>query len=79
MFAARDQKTASIARAVGYRSEKNFYRALRDVTGKRPTEIRGISDLALRAMTRALEIGFGATATTRGLSSGLNHLETRES
>jgi len=34
----------SVALQVGYKSKKNFYRALQQVTGLTPTEFRGLSD-----------------------------------
>jgi len=52
MFARGEAKTAAVARTVGYRSEKNFYRALRDVTGKTPKELKSISPQSLDALAR---------------------------
>ena len=52
LFVSGDRKPAAVARSVGYRSEKNFYRALRDVTGKRPTELKSIPRPNLRKMAR---------------------------
>lgn len=54
LFAAGESKTAAVSQAVGYRSEKNFYRALRDVTGKKPTELKLMSEGRLRSMARAI-------------------------
>jgi len=63
MFARGDQKTASIARCVGYRSEKNFYRALRDVTGKTPNEVKAIPQEILLQLARQLLAEFDCLST----------------
>ena len=47
-------KVDAVALAVGYRSPKNFYRALRDMTGLSPTEIRACSDEAIARVVGAL-------------------------
>ncbi len=39
MFVAGNRKISAVARAVGYRSEKNFYRAMRGVTGWTPSKL----------------------------------------
>lgn len=40
LFAAGESNVLSVARQVGYHSEKNFYAAVRDVTGGTPCELR---------------------------------------
>jgi hypothetical protein len=45
---------------VGYRSEKNFYRALRDVTGKKLGELKSIPVSSLRRMARGILAGMDA-------------------
>jgi AraC-like DNA-binding protein len=40
----RDSNVGAVAFSVGYQSTKNFYRALRDVTGMTPTAVRELSD-----------------------------------
>ena len=52
LFGRGESKTAAVGRSVGYRSEKNFYRALRDVTGKKPTELKSIPMPKLRRLAR---------------------------
>ena len=54
MFAGGDTKTVAIARSVGYRSDKDFYRALRDVTGQRPRDLRLLPRQALDEMAQRL-------------------------
>jgi len=66
MFATGEKKTAAVARSVGYRSQKNFYRALRDVTGKRPKELKSIPMPSLRRMARDILPGLGAAVSTSG-------------
>jgi AraC-like DNA-binding protein len=63
MFGRGDRKTAGIARCVGYRSEKNFYRALRDVTGKRPNELKAMPQEILVQLARQLLAGFDCLST----------------
>jgi AraC-like DNA-binding protein len=60
LFVRGEMKTGSVARSVGYRSEKNFYRAFRGVTGKRPGELKSISESSLRQMARDILLGTGA-------------------
>ena len=60
LFVSGEMKTAAVARSVGYRSEKNFYRAFRGVTGKRPGELKSISESSLRRMARDILVGAGA-------------------
>ena len=50
LFVGGETKTAAVARSGGYRSAKNFYRALRDVTGKRPTGLKSLPVPNLRRM-----------------------------
>ena len=57
LFVQGEHKTASVARAVGYRSEKNFYRALRDVTGRKPGELKRIPASVLQRMARDVLVG----------------------
>jgi AraC-like DNA-binding protein len=60
LFVSGEMKTAAVARSVGYRSEKNFYRAFRGVTGKRPGELKSISESSLRRMAQDILVGTGA-------------------
>ena len=60
LFVSGEMKTAAVARSVGYRSEKNFYRAFRGVTGKRPGELKSIPESSLRRMARDILVGTGA-------------------
>jgi AraC-like DNA-binding protein len=60
LFVSGEMKTAAVARSVGYRSEKNFYRAFRGITGKRPGELKSISESSLRLMARDILVGTGA-------------------
>jgi len=62
LFLQGERKTAAVARSVGYRSEKNFYRALRDVTGKRPNELKSIPMSNLRRMARDVLPGYAPLA-----------------
>ena len=50
LFAATPSKTSAIARMVGYRSDKDFYRALHDVAGLRPSALRAMSPQRLREL-----------------------------
>ncbi len=43
-----------LARSVGYESEKNFYRAVRDVTGTTPTALRRLSPAALAQLVESI-------------------------
>jgi AraC-like DNA-binding protein len=57
LFVAAPAKISAIARLVGYRSDKDFYRALRDVTGLRPSALQmmnpdALQDLASRISSR---------------------------
>jgi AraC-like DNA-binding protein len=54
MFAAGETKIAAIARAVGYRSDKNFYRLLRDLTRQTPEQFRSMSPECLRKLAREI-------------------------
>jgi len=69
LFADGESKTTAVARSVGYRSEKNFYRALRNVTGKRPTEVKSMSRQNLRMLANHVLV---ATTSTHSLLSGMN-------
>jgi AraC-like DNA-binding protein len=40
LFAEGTEDVSAVARLVGYRSEKNFYRAVREVTGLTPAQLR---------------------------------------
>lgn len=64
MFAAGGTKPAAVARAVGYGSHKNFYRALRQLTGQTPTELKVISQGALAQLSQQI-----VTANMRCLAS----------
>ena len=66
LFVEGESKTTAVARSVGYRSQKNFYRALRDVTGKRPKELKSIPMPSLRRMARDILPGLGAAVSTSG-------------
>ena len=65
IFAAGENKTAAVARSVGYRSEKNFYRALRDVTGKKPKDLKSRSPHYLRLLARAIFLSVDAADDTK--------------
>ena len=39
----RHEKVEAVARSVGYRGTKSFYRAFRELTGMTPTSFRGLS------------------------------------
>lgn len=58
LFAAGPTKTTAIARCVGYRSDKDLYRALRDVTGCRPAALRLMSSESIYIMARQSVVGF---------------------
>lgn len=47
-------KSSSVARLVGYASEKNFYPAVRDVTGLTPARLSALSPSELRLMRAGL-------------------------
>ncbi len=51
---AADSNVGAIAFAVGYHSTKNFYRALRHLTGMTPSEVRGLSDERAEAISNTL-------------------------
>jgi AraC-like DNA-binding protein len=40
LFATGTRDVVAVARSIGYRSDKNFYRAVRDVTGLTPAQLR---------------------------------------
>ena len=61
LFANGESKTTAVARSVGYRSEKNFYRALRHVTGKKPTEVKSMSRQNLRRLANHVLVPVGST------------------
>jgi AraC-like DNA-binding protein len=50
----------AIARIVGYRSPKNFYRALHSVTGLLPTEVRALSGIEFELLLEAIQTGSGS-------------------
>lgn len=54
MFAAGDRKLTAVARAVGYKSDKNFYRAVRAVTGRTPSELMAMSAESLGALAAGI-------------------------
>jgi AraC-like DNA-binding protein len=64
LFADGESKTTAVARSVGYRSEKNFYRALRNVTGKKPTEVKSMSRHNLRMLANNVLGGVSSTSLT---------------
>lgn len=67
MFASGASKTAAVALSVGYRSEKNFYRALRDVTGNRPADLKSMQHDRLRALAHDILLGL---VESGGVSGG---------
>jgi AraC-like DNA-binding protein len=69
LFADGESKTSAVARSVGYRSEKNFYRALRNVTGKRPTEVKSMPRQNLRVLANHVLI---TITSTLSLVEGMN-------
>ncbi len=50
MFAAGERKITAVARLVGYRSDKNLYRVLREVTGMTPSQIRSMTSEPLHTL-----------------------------
>ncbi len=58
MFATGETEIGFVARSVGYRSEKNFYRALRNVTGQKPAHLRGMPAAALSVIARDVVAAF---------------------
>jgi AraC family transcriptional regulator len=54
LFADGPAKTSAIARLVGYQSDKDLYRALRDVAGLRPSALRTMSPQALRDLASCI-------------------------
>jgi AraC-like DNA-binding protein len=52
---AEDMKVSGIARSVGYRSDKNLYRVLRDVAATSPSKLRSISREALEQLALTLQ------------------------
>ena len=54
LLGAGDLKVAAVARAVGYRDEKNFFSAVRRLTGRTPGELRRLSFVARQSMATAL-------------------------
>jgi AraC-like DNA-binding protein len=56
IFAAGRPKISAVARLVGYRSDKDLYRALRHVTGLRPSELRTMTPEALRALAAQIRL-----------------------
>jgi AraC-like DNA-binding protein len=59
-----------LARAVGYESEKNFYTAIRHVTGATPAALRRRGKSALAKLTDSI-VPKGRTANARALSGGM--------
>ena len=53
-FAAGERTLTSVARSVGYKSDKNLYRALRAVTGRTPSELMGMSHEALGVLAAGI-------------------------
>jgi AraC-like DNA-binding protein len=60
LFAAESTKMTTIARSVGYRSDKDLYRALRDVTGQLPAALKLMSRESLDRMAVGILCGFDA-------------------
>lgn len=52
MFAKGETKSVAVARSLGYQSDKNFYRALRSITGQTPTELKSMPERSLRLLAR---------------------------
>jgi AraC-like DNA-binding protein len=73
IFAGGESKTSAVARTVGYRSDKNFYRALRDVTGKKPKELKSTSPQTLEGLARHILSRFDAIGTTGGPPASRTH------
>ena len=53
-FLEGNRKTSSVSALVGYKSEKNFYHAVRGITGLTPARLAALSDAELRMMLRGL-------------------------
>jgi AraC-like DNA-binding protein len=47
---ACDSKVDDVARMLGYRSPKNFYGVLKDQTGLTPSEVRNLTESAVRRL-----------------------------
>jgi AraC-like DNA-binding protein len=54
MFAAGARKITAVARLVGYKSDKNFYRALRAVTGLTPSALMMMGPESLGKLAAAI-------------------------
>jgi AraC-like DNA-binding protein len=59
IYVSGETKTSAVGRAVGSRSDKNFYRALRRVTGRTPAEIKLMSKGALTELSREVSVSPG--------------------
>lgn len=77
LFASGNTKVSSVARLVGYRSEKNFYQAFRQLTGFTPASQKSLSrpellDLSLRvtgplrSLSDRRSFAAGAAVPSRG-------------
>ena len=57
MLGESDAKVEAVARAVGYRSAKDFYRGVRDLTGLTPRAARGLDPASMAGLfSRLLRI-----------------------
>jgi AraC-like DNA-binding protein len=64
---ADGMKTERVAAGVGYRSKKNFFAALKKLTGLRPSEVRRLGTSELEELIERVTPGADASSTPSGI------------